>query len=75
MNRAVCRRRFPRHGGDEPVAALQHFQGDAEEAFFVDVHRLAPADAGTDQQHGEGDQRQAFGPGVVNLGKGYSFCS
>lgn len=45
---------------NQPGAALQHFEGDADEAFLVDVAGKAQADAGPDQDQGSQQQPEAF---------------
>ncbi|MCY1507444.1 hypothetical protein D9M68_417210 [compost metagenome] len=44
--------------GDQPVTALQHLQGHAEEALLVHVGRLAHAQAGADHRGGQQQQEQ-----------------
>ena len=44
---------------DQPLAALEHLEGDPGEPLLVDARGLAPPDAGSDQEEGEAEQQPA----------------
>ena len=56
--------------GDQPAAAVQHFQRDAQKSFFVDIEGLPDAKAGTDQNQRKGNQRQTLQRGRLKASHG-----
>jgi hypothetical protein len=36
--------------GSQPIAVLQHFQGDAQETLFIDIAWMTQSKAGAQQQ-------------------------
>ena len=56
--------------GNQPTAAVQHLQGDAQETFFVDIERLPDPKAGADQNQRKRNQRQALQPGRLETSHG-----